>query len=73
MRQHHVTSGALDEGSDGGLVQHPGDEVTPLMPRYWAVLDLGWAVGDHDHRVNEYAPVGSAARTSFLKPPRTWR
>ena len=64
--EHHVARGAFDQGSDCGLVVGASNEVTLPMAGYCTVLDLGWTLGDHDHRIHE--PGGALFPALVLFP-----
>ena len=57
VHQHRVAGGAFDERGDRGLVGLAHDQVAFPVAGHRPVLDLGGAVADHDHRVDE--PVGA--------------
>jgi hypothetical protein len=49
VEQEQVASRTLDEGADGAATSGSHDEVSLPVPRDGSVLDLGRALGDHDH------------------------
>ena len=53
MQQHRVASRSLDKGANRGLVLLTGDQVAFPVPWNRTVLNLGWAVADHHHRIAE--------------------
>ena len=73
VHQHGVAGGALDEGGDGGLVGLAHDQIALPVSGYRAVLDLGGAVADHDHRVDEAVRARSGERCGLrrVRPDRS--
>src|SRR5215204_3708598 len=85
--QHRVAGRPLDQGGDRGLVGFTHDQIALPMAGYGPILDRGWPVADHHHRINEPlipftgdpmrlasgASCPKCLGTSFFRPPRAWK